>query len=80
LLAKAKKLARGIRFWPPGSLKAAMLPFSIHLKTVTLLTPQHLATAPVVKNSGYNALWFFCKFYLSVSKNIPFFTPLTKVL
>src|SRR4030067_1127926 len=42
-----------MRFWPPGSLKAFRLPFSIHRRTVTLLTPQCLATAPVVRYTGY---------------------------
>lgn len=50
--AKAKKSSLCIRFCPLGSRKAARLPFSIHLKTVTLLTPQYLATVPVVRYKG----------------------------
>ena len=34
----------------------ARLPFSIQRNTVTLLTPQYLATAPVVRNSGYGVV------------------------
>jgi len=50
--AKAKKSSRCIRFCPPGSRKAVRFPFSIQRRTVTLLTPQCLATTPVVRYSG----------------------------
>jgi len=51
--AKAWKSSLCIRFWPPGSLKAIRFPFSIHRNTVSLHTPQCLATVPVVRYSGY---------------------------